>query len=349
MGEAAFREAIMMAGYITAHAVLSVSEGETLIPIYAYVNDEDALVMERMPQYFLEEAVVAGQDLLNQNPKGTWAAILVYDGRIGINEDGSKKADALITELRVYTEEYLPLVFALTYRPKAPFVEFGVYRLERIQHPDSPFTGDVKPVVESFYDGAERHQKAWEVWSKHQLVLPVNDDVGIYDQAVTQRQFSSWQSMALQSEPISMGYKYDDAEWHSGSDFPDELPPEAGATHIGMFLVWCVLNGLGDESFIEPDMIADLKARKVTPGAWVLEFMDGKLTNDPLSDRANSFAYRYYNSTQESEHNYNIDYADTMPVGESIYHVQDTWENYDRLAPLLEKRYQEWAASNPDL
>lgn len=38
--------------------------------------------------------------------------------------------------------------------------------------------------------------------------------------------------------------KYDDASWHVGGDFPKELPPEAGATHIGMFAAWCMLNGL---------------------------------------------------------------------------------------------------------
>ena len=35
--------------------------------------------------------------------------------------------------------------------------------------------------------------------------------------------------------------KYDDAGWHVGGDFPDDLPPEAGATHIGMFAAWCML------------------------------------------------------------------------------------------------------------
>ncbi|WP_441328174.1 DUF7832 domain-containing protein [Mesorhizobium album] len=32
--------------------------------------------------------------------------------------------------------------------------------------------------------------------------------------------------------------KYDDASWHSGGNFPRELPPEAGATHIAMFVAW---------------------------------------------------------------------------------------------------------------
>jgi len=39
--------------------------------------------------------------------------------------------------------------------------------------------------------------------------------------------------------------KYDDASWHYGGDFPDDLPDEAGATHTGMFLAWALLSGLG--------------------------------------------------------------------------------------------------------
>ncbi|WP_265102660.1 hypothetical protein [Acinetobacter sp. 'aerobic (ED)'] len=38
--------------------------------------------------------------------------------------------------------------------------------------------------------------------------------------------------------------KYDDASWHYGGDFPADLPQEAGATHIGMFLTWMLLQTL---------------------------------------------------------------------------------------------------------
>jgi len=41
--------------------------------------------------------------------------------------------------------------------------------------------------------------------------------------------------------------KYDDASWHYGGDFPKDLPNEAGATHIAMFVAWCLLNGLAGE------------------------------------------------------------------------------------------------------
>ena len=35
--------------------------------------------------------------------------------------------------------------------------------------------------------------------------------------------------------------KYDDWSRHGGGNFPADLPPEAGATHAGMFLAWALL------------------------------------------------------------------------------------------------------------
>ena len=45
--------------------------------------------------------------------------------------------------------------------------------------------------------------------------------------------------------------KYDDASWHYGGDYPTELPKENAATHIGMFLTWCINNNLLSEFQLE--------------------------------------------------------------------------------------------------
>jgi hypothetical protein len=80
--------------------------------------------------------------------------------------------------------------------------------------------------------------------------------------------------------------KYDDASWHVGGEFPKELPPEAGATHIGMFAAWCMLTGLAGELHeVElDDELQRLRQRKVTPGAWFIAACDGKLVDEDLSD-----------------------------------------------------------------
>lgn len=37
--------------------------------------------------------------------------------------------------------------------------------------------------------------------------------------------------------------KHDDYTWHLEGDFPADLPSEAAATHIGMFLAWAIHAG----------------------------------------------------------------------------------------------------------
>ena len=90
--------------------------------------------------------------------------------------------------------------------------------------------------------------------------------------------------------------KYDDASWHYGGDFPKDLPPQAGATHTGMFLAWALLSGLAGEFHVEddPEGIAALRARSVTPGAFFMSFCDGKFTDEDLCDDGNLFASKYF-------------------------------------------------------
>jgi hypothetical protein len=136
--------------------------------------------------------------------------------------------------------------------------------------------------------------------------------------------------------------KYDDASWHYGGDFPPDLPAEAGATHSGMFLAWALLNGLGGKFFEEeaPEAISELKDRRSTPGAVFLSYSDGKLTDSDLGELGNAFARHYFDLQKGA---YLGDYERTLAGGlASTYHVPDTWESYDRLCPVIDRRYAEW-------
>ena len=136
--------------------------------------------------------------------------------------------------------------------------------------------------------------------------------------------------------------KYDDASWHYGGEFPKELPPEAGATHIGMFVSWCVLNGLVGQLHLDefPGYVESLKSRSLTPGAFLIQACDEKFTDEDLSDEGNAFA-RIYFDTQKGQ--YLADYEKTLAIPDkSLYHVADTWENFDKLAPVISRRFQNW-------
>ena len=136
--------------------------------------------------------------------------------------------------------------------------------------------------------------------------------------------------------------KYDDASWHYGGEFPKELPSEPGATHIGMFVAWCLLNGLGSDFHVKemPDLLAHLKAKRLTPGAFFIKACDEKFTDEDLSPDGNAFAKSYY---EAKDAEYIGDYEAALGADvPTLYHVTDTWENYERLAPAIAKRYAAW-------
>lgn len=139
--------------------------------------------------------------------------------------------------------------------------------------------------------------------------------------------------------------KYDDASWHYGGDFPDDLPREAGGTHIGMFLSWCLLNGLGGLIHREDfsDFLEQLEARQITPGRHFLSACDEKFWDEDLNDEGNAFAQTY----DASDNARNIaDYFDALGDDlPSLYHVPDSWESYERIAPIISRRFEEWKTS----
>lgn len=135
--------------------------------------------------------------------------------------------------------------------------------------------------------------------------------------------------------------KLDDASWHYGGEFPDDLPDEAGATHIGMFLAWALLAGLGAEEdpIFDDEELRALRERTTTPGRFLISACDEKFVGEELSEEGEEFARGYY------EERYTGDYFDLLAEDlESVYHVPDTWETFDRLASLLDRRLAEWRA-----
>jgi hypothetical protein len=136
--------------------------------------------------------------------------------------------------------------------------------------------------------------------------------------------------------------KYDDASWHYGGQFPKDLPDEAGATHTGMFVAWALLTGLAGQIHLEdfPEDVEKLRSRSVTPGQFFLEACDGKFTDEDLNDEGNAFAQEYFDFERGA---YIKDYDRLLVKGlPSPYHVQDTWTNFERLCPVLDKRLKDW-------
>ena len=95
--------------------------------------------------------------------------------------------------------------------------------------------------------------------------------------------------------------KYDDASWHYGGNYPQDLPKENAATHIGMFLTWCIDNDLISHFQLEEagDDIVKVKNRTSTGADFLINYCNEKFTDEDLNDLGNEFATDYYNDGTE--------------------------------------------------
>src|SRR5262245_43945896 len=110
---------------------------------------------------------------------------------------------------------------------------------------------------------------------------------------------------------------YDRADWHSGGDFPSDLPPENGGTHIGMFLAWAIMNGLEGELHRE-DSEAELQAvrsRRMTGRDFLFRACDGKFWDEDLNEEGNMFARYYYAPEGGGYGPYINDFEETLANG----------------------------------
>jgi hypothetical protein len=144
--------------------------------------------------------------------------------------------------------------------------------------------------------------------------------------------------------------KHDDASWHYGGDFPAELPPEAGATHIAMFVAWAVLHGLAGEyrTANAADDLALLQNREISPTEWFIRACDEKFTYEDLNDEGNSFAASYYGNGEglhSADGSYLHDYCEAFPDAEALYDMEDSWHSFDALAQRLSRRFEAWRSS----
>lgn len=134
---------------------------------------------------------------------------------------------------------------------------------------------------------------------------------------------------------------YDKAKWHYEGDFPSDLPADQGLVHTGIFLTWIVDNNLFSQELEddEGEAIALVKSRRAL-GTYLYTMHDGVFTSDMLSVEGNAFTSEYFVFGIGS---YLADYGATVAADlPTLYHVPNTWETYDALKPVLDKRYQEW-------
>jgi hypothetical protein len=132
----------------------------------------------------------------------------------------------------------------------------------------------------------------------------------------------------------------DRADWHYGGDFPAGIPAENGGTHIGMYLAWIVERDLASPRLLKEagPSLQLLRERKITGRRLLLSALDEKFFDALLTQTGRDFTRDYYETDV-----YFADYDSTLAGGlPSTYHVEDSWENYDRIAGVIDQRFARW-------
>lgn len=132
---------------------------------------------------------------------------------------------------------------------------------------------------------------------------------------------------------------YDNAKDHLGSGFPDALPMEQAYVHIGMYLGWVIETGLYSGFFAEEGSTEIFRFKRKEISCSILSrIWNGYLAVEFFNTTGNKFTVAYYATGL-----YRRDYEEILGKDvPTLYHVNDTWSNYEQLKTRIDLRYQEW-------
>lgn len=132
---------------------------------------------------------------------------------------------------------------------------------------------------------------------------------------------------------------YDNAKSHFLGNFPDSLPIEQAYVHIGMYLGWVIDNDLYSEYFEEEADMQIFRFKRREISCTILsEIWDGYLGFELFNKEGNMFTYYYYGGGL-----YKGDYDEALVKKlPSIYHVKDSWDNYNEIRARIDVRFNDW-------
>ena len=91
--------------------------------------------------------------------------------------------------------------------------------------------------------------------------------------------------------------------------------------------------------------MAQLQQRTITGRDFLISCCDGGFNAVFLGENGLAFTLMYYDQLSPfvKEHgDYMHDYASVFDNYDDIYFVEDTWESYERIAPVITRQFNEW-------
>ena len=133
---------------------------------------------------------------------------------------------------------------------------------------------------------------------------------------------------------------YDQAYWHLDSCDEKGLPEENAATHIVLFVKWCIQRDLlsNDVEIEDSDVLYQVRSGAITASEYFEKHMDWKFGEWFLNEPGNEFAANYYDQ-------YLKDLEDSFP--EAIYGAENAVE-FHLVFELIDERYTEFKSLGPN-
>lgn len=137
----------------------------------------------------------------------------------------------------------------------------------------------------------------------------------------------------------------DRIDWHGESVEQAGFPYENGGTHIGIFLAWAIINHLEGDFHEEEsaEELEQIRTRQITGRQFLINMCDEKFWEEDLNEEAFAFTQAYYETNE-----YFNDYDATLVHSKGLmdtYAVDDTWENYDLMANVIDQKFKTWKES----
>jgi hypothetical protein len=151
-----------LAGFFLAHAVLSISEGGILVPIFGFEPSAGKRGMKRIAFDPIEQGVAEGRTWLRDNPDAAARAVLIFDAYMDLQ---SGKTDALIVEARRYFPHVGSIQVGVPYRSAGAAQGFAVHRPKFLKW-ESPETPSLPVIAGAFFQGIEEHRDGNALWQR---------------------------------------------------------------------------------------------------------------------------------------------------------------------------------------
>lgn len=135
---------------------------------------------------------------------------------------------------------------------------------------------------------------------------------------------------------------FDKAKWHIHGDFPTDLDQRQAFIHTGFYVGWLIANDLvSDEMKKNSEKhIGAFLSKKISAVDFYESQLDGVFTSGDVNDEGYGFTKDYFVFEYgEYLKDYELVLARHLP---SIYHVQDTDENFEKISRILDQRYNQF-------